>query len=593
MLAGNDRADRLLAELEQLRTQNQRFETVLENLVQGVCFYDGSHRLILCNRRYLDLYDIPPDTIRPGATLREVAEARIVAGTAPPMDADAWLRWRRPIIESDQPHNSVVELGNGRILAIHHRPMPDRGWVATLEDITESRRAEARIAHLASHDPLTGLDNRHKFHAQLEQAAAACAPESPLVALLYLDLDHFKTVNDARGHAAGDRLLQEVADRLRALCRRTDSVARLGADEFAIIVDDVAEPHEAESLAARMIEAMAQPYPIDGQMLHTTASVGVALSRPEDVAEPERLMRAADAALRRAKADGRNRYCVFRPGMIGAMGAREQLERELRQALAKGEFRLYYQPQVELESERWIGAEALIRWCHPTRGLVGPSEFIPFAEETDLVQQIDQWVLRTACREAAPWRPLRLAINLSPVQLRMPGLVDLVADALQQSGLEPERLEIEITERVLIGNHEASMATFRALAGLGVRLTVDDFGTGYASFDYLRRYPFKKLKIDGSFIRDLGTDANAFAIVQAIVTMCRRIGLCVNAECVETTIQAGLLRTEGCAEAQGYLFGRAMPAAEFSRLLTAAAPSSADPAPLGRAERQHYRPAAA
>jgi EAL domain-containing protein (putative c-di-GMP-specific phosphodiesterase class I) len=225
--------------------------------------------------------------------------------------------------------------------------------------------------------------------------------------------------------------------------------------------------------------------------------------------------------------------------------------------------------------------------------LVGPSEFIPFAEETDLVQQIDQWVLRTACREAAPWRPLRLAINMSPAQLRMPGLVDLVADALQQSGLEPERLEIEITERVLIGNHEASMATFRALAGLGVRLTVDDFGTGYASFDYLRRYPFKKLKIDGSFIRDLGTDANAFAIVQAIVTMCRRIGLWVNAECVETTIQAGLLRTEGCAEAQGYLFGRAMPAAEFSRLLATAALSSGDPTPLGRAEPEHYRPVAA
>jgi EAL domain-containing protein (putative c-di-GMP-specific phosphodiesterase class I) len=279
-------------------------------------------------------------------------------------------------------------------------------------------------------------------------------------------------------------------------------------------------------------------------------------------------------ALRRAKMDGRNRYCVFRPGMIAGGGARQQLELELRRALEAGEFELHYQPLVELTTERVSGAEALIRWRHPVLGLVPPNEFIPFAEESELILQIDRWVLRTACREAVPWRPLRLAINMSPAQLRTPGLVDLVAEALQESGLEPERLEIEITERVLIGNREASAATLRGLAALGVRLAVDDFGTGYASFDYLRRYPFKKLKIDGSFIRDLDTDANSYAIIQAIVGMCRRIGLCVNAEGVETPLQAGLLRIEGCMEAQGFLYGRAMPAADFTRMLAHTNPAN-------------------
>jgi diguanylate cyclase (GGDEF)-like protein/PAS domain S-box-containing protein len=577
MPKANDRSAGLVAELEELRVQNVRFETVLESLLQGVCLFDGDQRLILCNRRYLELYGVSAEQVRPGVSLREVTEARIAAGSFPKLDTETYHRWRETVINNDKPHDSVVELGNGRIMAIHHHPMSDGGWVATHEDITESRRAEERIAHLVSHDALTGLPNRLMFHTRLKEVSAACSPTSALTALLYLDLDHFTTVNDTFGHAAGDHLLQTVSDRLRGLCRRTDTVARLGADRFAVIVDGIVGPHGAEALAARIIAAIGRPCPMAGHELRVTASVGIALCRQGTVPDPERLMRAADAALRRAKAEGGGKYCVFRPDMIGAAGARQQLNHDLRRALEAGEFELHYQPQVDLETEQVIGAEALIRWRHPTRGLVPPNEFIPFAEESGLIIAIDQWVLRTACREAVPWGDLRLAVNMSPAQLRMPGLVGLVSTVLQETGLEPERLEIEITERVLIGNSEASAAALHALAALGVRLAVDDFGTGYASFDYLRRYPFKKLKIDRSFIRDLGRDANSFAIIQAIVGMCRRMGLWVNAEGVEAAVQAALLRAEGCREAQGYLYGRAMPAADFARMVGCACPDSYPP----------------
>ncbi|HEX4262552.1 MAG TPA: EAL domain-containing protein [Acetobacteraceae bacterium] len=561
----------LLREVADLKAQSLRFGTALENLVQGVCFFDGEQRLILSNRRYWEIYNLPPDRLGPGVTLHEVILARIAVGSFPAEEEQPYLAWRVALADQSKPHDSVVELRDGRVIAIHHRPMPDRGWVSTHEDITERRRAEDRIVHLASHDPLTGLGNRALFQARLVEVRAACARAARSWAVLYVDLDDFKAANDTLGHAQGDAVLQLVAERLRRLVRRGDSVARLGGDEFGVLAPDVNGEAEAAQLSGRIVAGLAEPFALGGRSVCIGACVGAALARPDHDASPEQLLRWADMALYQAKADGRSTYRVFRPELETAWRARQDLEHELRAALDRGEFELHYQPLIALPGGEIGGVEALLRWNHPTRGIVPPAEFLPLAEETGLILPIGEWVLRSACRQGAAWSRVRMAVNLSPLQLQAPGLVPLVEAVLAETGLEPGRLELEITETALLRPLAGIVGALDRLRGIGVRVVIDDFGTGYSSLAYLQNLPCDKLKIDRSFVCALG-DASVApdrtgAIVQAIVSLCRAIGVEVNAEGVETAAQEERLRLEGCGEMQGFRFGRPMPASAMSAVL--------------------------
>jgi diguanylate cyclase (GGDEF)-like protein len=439
--------------------------------------------------------------------------------------------------------------------------MPGGGWVATYEDATERRRAEERIAFLAHHDALTGLPNRNLFRERAEQAVADLG-RGKGSAVLCLDLDRLKAVNDTLGHGAGDQLLRAVAGRLTACARDTDTVARLGGDEFAVVQAGVDDPEDAELLAERILQALAQPYDLDGHRVVVGASLGIALA-PRDGAQGERLLRCADTALYRAKTDGRGVHRFFEPEMDTRLLARRTMELDLRRALGANELELLYQPLVNLRAGRVCGFEALLRWRHPERGMVSPAEFIPVAEETGLIIPIGAWALRRACLDASAWpEPVRVAVNVSPVQFRSPRLVEAVAEALSEADLPASRLELEITESVMLHDSAATMGTLRRLHDLGMLIAMDDFGTGYSSLGYLRSFPFDKIKIDQSFIQDLQKEGGAEAIVRAITGLGCSLGMRTTAEGVETEAQLSRLRFEGCTEAQGYLFGRPGPAAE-------------------------------
>ncbi|WP_348629360.1 EAL domain-containing protein [Methylobacterium sp. 17Sr1-1] len=446
--------------------------------------------------------------------------------------------------------------------------IPFEGRSATLTacvDVTEQRRAERRIAHMALHDALTGLPNRVLFHQRLAEAAAS----GTSLGLLMLDLDHFKLVNDTLGHPAGDALLREVAERLRACLGPDGLVARLGGDEFAILKDAGREALLA--LADRIIAALGRSFALEGQDVAIGVSIGIALA-PEHGDDPDGLLRKADTALYAAKADGRRTRRLFEPAMDAALQGRRALERDLRAAVAAGALEVHYQPLVAAGSLAVTGCEALLRWRHPERGFVPPGEFIPVAEETGLIAPLGEWVLHQACREAAGWpEGVRVAVNLSPAQFRTPDLVGTVARALSESRLDPARLELEITEQVLLEETEANLAVLHRLRGLGLRIAIDDFGTGYASLSYLRAFPFDEIKIDRSFTAALGREAAAAAIVQAVIGLGASLGITTLAEGVETEAQLAALRRSGCGEVQGFLFSRPVPAVEIRRLVAAAA----------------------
>ncbi|MDO9712202.1 EAL domain-containing protein [Paracraurococcus lichenis] len=440
------------------------------------------------------------------------------------------------------------------------------GAVGVVIDVTESREAEARIAHLAHHDALTGLPNRILFRERLEEALAR-ARRSGSFAVLCLDLDRFKEVNDTLGHPIGDALLCAVAARLRSELRDTDILARLGGDEFAIVQSSVNQPHDATALARRLVEVVGAPFEVEGHQISVGASVGVAVA-PGDGMDPDALLKAADMALYRAKADGRGTWRFFEPEMDARMQMRRALELDLRRALAAGEFEVHYQPIVGVADRRAQGLEALVRWRHPERGLVPPDRFIPLCEEIGLIVPLGEWVLERACAEAVAWPGIpKVAVNLSPAQFASPGLVDAVAAALAASGLAPARLELEITETVMLRETEATLAILHRLKALGVRIAMDDFGTGYSSLSYLQRFPFDKVKIDRSFIRGLDESRQSNAIVRAVADLCGGLDMTTTAEGVETEEQFVALRRKGCGEAQGYLFSRPLPAAEVPAML--------------------------
>jgi diguanylate cyclase (GGDEF)-like protein/PAS domain S-box-containing protein len=438
-----------------------------------------------------------------------------------------------------------------------------------LMDITERKRAEARLAFMAQHDGLTGLPNRILLRQRLDEMLAHTRRSGDNVAVLFLDLDNFKGINDTLGHAIGDKLLKGVTKRLRSSLREEDAVARLGSDEFAIVQAGVERPEDVAFLAKRLIDAISEPYLFDGNTIVSSACIGIAIA-PGDGDDAEKLLKNADMALSRAKSEGHGTFSFFEAEMDARAQSRRRVEIDLRAAIESNVLQPYYQPLVDLKSGRITGFEALVRWPHRERGMISPGEFIPVAEETGLISAIGGLMLRRACMDAAQWPDeVRVAVNLSPLQFKVGNLLSVVMDALKASDLSPKRLELEITETVLLDKSDQVLATLHALRALGVRISMDDFGTGYSSLSYLRSFPFDKIKIDQSFVRDLGSNQDAQAIVRSIISLGKGLGVTITAEGVETEAELSCLRAEGCHEGQGFLFSRARPNEEIMRLLLA------------------------
>jgi diguanylate cyclase (GGDEF)-like protein/PAS domain S-box-containing protein len=550
---------------DKLGHQKFLLDAALQNLSQGVCMFDAEGRVTLFNERYANLMGFSSASLM-GRSLIDLFHELKAAGF--PGDPEEFRQRIMNDIRAGKSISHTIETPAGRTIHVLEQPMQGGGWVATFEDITEWRESQDQLSHMAHHDALTNLPNRIKFRYELD-VALRHSKRNRHVAVHCLDLDHFKDVNDSLGHPVGDDLLKEVAQRLVAHVREGDSVCRLGGDEFAIVqvIDDLEVP-EASLLASRVIEEISAPYLIQGNQLTISASIGISIA-PEDGNDPDQLLKNADLALYRAKADGRGTYRFFEVGMDARAQARRLLEVDLRAALSRQEFEIHYQPIQNLKSGRVIAFEALIRWNHPLRGMIPPLSFIPLAEATGLIVPIGDWVLKQACIDAAGWsEPVRVAVNLSPAQFRSGNLVSSVSSALDVSGLPGNRLELEITESVLLGNSEANLATLHKLRDLGVCVAMDDFGTGYSSLSYLRSFPFDKIKIDQSFIKDLASRADSMAIVRAVTGLGKSLGILTTAEGVETEEQLALLRLEGCSEVQGYLMSRPRPAAEVENMLS-------------------------
>jgi diguanylate cyclase (GGDEF)-like protein/PAS domain S-box-containing protein len=554
-----------------LRLEKQRLDTAVNNMSQGLLLFDSSQRLVVCNQRYIEMYGLSAETIKPGCTFREVIAHRKATGS---LLGDPHKHYSRVLRNVGQRKTMIIETPDGRSIQVVNEPLADGGWVATHEDITERRRTEERITHLAHYDVLTDLPNRALFHEQLKRELADIAPGEQL-AVLYIDIDEFKSVNDSLGHPVGDELLKNVAKRLRDCVSKNDFVARLGGDEFAVVQTKIAHSAEVTDLVTQIYQAIREPYKCLGHQLTTDASIGIALA-PGDGTNLDQLLKNADLAMYGAKSDGRRTYRFFEPGMDLRVNARRSLETDLRKAIAENGFEVYYQPIVHLQTNQITGCEALLRWRHPERGMISPAEFIPVAEETGLINQLGEWVLTTACAEAATWPDhIKIAVNVSPVQFKRHTLALKVAGALAATGLAASRLELEITEAVLIRDDESALAMLHQLRAIGVRIALDDFGTGYSSLSYLQRFPFDKIKIDRSFVSDIAEPGGSSYIVQAVVNIAAARRMTTTVEGVETREQRETLRTLGCAEMQGYLFSPPKPVAEIKRLLFPHAEKSA------------------
>jgi diguanylate cyclase (GGDEF)-like protein len=557
------RRDRLTD--QRVAAERRQLSVAVNNIPQGLILYDASARIIICNQPYLDMFGLSPEVAKPGCTMQRLIAHRKETGSFDG-DIDEFCNAIIHTVSLGKATRQLTEAPGGRAIEIINRPLKSGGWVATIEDITERRRADEKIAHLAHYDGLTDLPNRILFRERLEQSLKAIRPGEQL-AVLYIDIDEFKSVNDALGHPVGDELLKGVAGRLRGCLREGDVAARLGGDEFAIIQTAIKDRSETTWLVDEIHSAIRQPLECMGHLITTDASIGIALA-PRDGVDLDQLLKNADLALYGAKADGRRTYRFFEAGMDQRARARRSLELELRQAISDGSLETYYQPVVNIEEDKISSCEALLRWRHPERGMISPAEFIPIAEDSGLINQLGLWVLNTACAEAATWPDhVRVAVNVSPVQFRSPSLALNVAAALAACNLPASRLELEITEAVLIRDDEAALDMLHQLRKLGVRIALDDFGTGYSSLSYLQRFPFDKIKIDRSFIKDIAGPGASSSIVQAVVNIAAASDMTTTAEGVETEQQRNLLYILGCTEMQGYLFSPAIPAAEVRRLL--------------------------
>jgi diguanylate cyclase (GGDEF)-like protein len=548
---------------EELLERKVQLDLALNNMMHGLCMFDAKRRLIICNGRYNAMYGVPETLTAPGTSIQSILEYMVERKTFAESAEETFNAVAGASIEN---FRIVKTLTDGRMVAISHQNTADGGWVAIHEDITERQKAEAHIAHLARHDQLTDLPNRVFFREELDKSLRRLR-HGERFAVLCLDLDRFKSVNDTLGHSIGDKLLGAVASRLSGCIDERDFVARLGGDEFAVVQANINRPEDSSTLGARIIERLAAPYDIEGQQLDIGVSIGIAIA-PADGKSADQLLKNADLAMYRAKADGRGSYCFFEPEMDARIQARRALELDLRTALGAGQLQLYYQPLVNAESGEVRCFEALLRWFHPRLGAVPPGEFVPLAEESGLIGPLGQWVLRAACAEAAKWpSQFRVAVNLSPIQFKNLNLVKVILSALASSGLPAARLELEITESVLLEADPKTLAVLHELHALGIRIVMDDFGTGFSSLNYLRSFPFDKIKIDKSFIHDVSKGGDSLAIVRAIIDLARALKIEVVAEGVETADQLEHLVAEGCTEMQGYYFSKPAPIESFDQLL--------------------------
>jgi diguanylate cyclase (GGDEF)-like protein len=545
-------------QLEQVNTQ---LDLALNNMAHGLCMFDANRRLIICNDRYGAMYGLPQALTAPGTPIQSILQYLIERKTFAE-SAEETLS----ALASAQNFRVVKTFTDGRLIAVSHQSTADGGWVTIHEDITERQKAEEHIAHLARHDQLTDLPNRVFFREELDKNLRRLR-HGEKFAVLCLDLDRFKSVNDTLGHSIGDKLLRAVASRLIGCIDERDFVARLGGDEFAVVQPNIGRPEDASTLSSRIIERLNEPYDIEGQQLDIGVSIGIAIA-PTDGKNTDQLLKNADLAMYRAKADGRGSYCFFEPEMDARIQARRALELDLRSALASGQLQLYYQPLVNAKTGEVRCFEALLRWFHPRLGAVEPAEFVPLAEESGLIGPLGQWVLRAACAEAAKWpSQFRVAVNLSPIQFKNLNLVKVILGALAASGLPASRLELEITESVLLEADPKTLGVLHELHALGIRVVMDDFGTGFSSLNYLRSFPFDKIKIDKSFIHDMSKGGDSIAIVRAIIDLARALKIEVVAEGVENADQLDHLIAEGCTEMQGFYFSKPAPIESFEQVL--------------------------
>ena len=555
--------------LEQL---NARFNVALNNMGRGLSMFDSEARLIVCNKLYREIYDLPEELTRPGTNLAEIVRYHVKKETGHDDAKEIenqrkWIAHHVAELARGKSFTHTQYLKSGRIVLVSNQPLTGGGWVDIQEDITEKRLAEQKIDWLARHDALTEIANRHHFREQLENWFSALQTGGGF-ALHWIDLDHFKEVNDTLGHPVGDALLKSVAKRLRKVLRGPDLVARLGGDEFAVLQAGAVSEAHATKLAKRLVHTLCEPHQVLGHKVISGGSVGIALA-PRDGSTPEELMKHADLALYSAKTSGRGAYVTYRAEQSQTTGNRRTLERDLRLALSKGQLELYYQPIVDLKQTAVTSIEALMRWHHPEIGTIAPGDFIPLAEETGLIVEMGAWALKQACKDAATWpEPIKVTVNLSAIQFEGGDLHKVVMDALRESGLEPHRLELEITESVLLRDEAAVHEVLHKLRDIGVKIALDDFGTAYASLSYLRSFPFDKIKIDRSFIRDLDGPqrSDCVAIIHAVAGLARKLQMGAVAEGVETLDHLETVSMAGC-DVQGFFFSEPVPASEVQAVL--------------------------
>jgi diguanylate cyclase (GGDEF)-like protein len=557
--------------------KSRELEITLEHMSQGLIMVDAGRKVAVINHQTIELLGLPEDFLGGERKFEDVMSCLWEQGD---FGKDGEIL--EPKVRDFVKAGGLDDIGtyertrpNGTVLEVRSVPLPGGGLVRTFTDISVRKNSEARIAHMARHDELTGLANRVLYRERIELALGRSRRTSERFGVLLLDLDRFKEVNDTLGHPAGDALLKVVAQRLCLCVRGIDTVARLGGDEFAIVQSSIRSGEDAQVLSRRIVDAIGKPYEISGRTVEIGTSIGIALA-PDDGTDAEELLKNADIALYRVKSEGRGNWRFFEAAMQAQAQVRHALERDLRKAMHSGEFELHYQPMIDLASNAVCGVEALVRWNHPRRGLVYPGEFIPVAEEIGLIVEIGEWVVRQACADAIGWpSDVKVAVNLSPAQFKSRRLVDVIKDALSTSGLPATRLELEITETIILQENDANLSTLRELRALGIGIALDDFGTGYSSLSHLRTFPFTKIKIDKSFVQDMSSGKrDCSAIVHAIVHLGRSLEVRTIAEGVETKEQLEQVRAAGCKEAQGYLFSRPVPARDIAAVIVRHKPVS-------------------
>jgi len=547
------RSDMMSERKRELERQYALLDAAINNISQGLSMFDNDFRLVTCNAEFVSMYGLPPELARPGANFDDILEHRRKTNKHAPVDRNAYWTERQKILKDGQFVREVVKMANGTFLSLRHQPLSGGGVVTTHEDITDQLAAEARMAHMATHDALTDLPNRGLFREELETALKGLE-KGKQPALLAVNIDHFKAVNDSEGHAVGDKVLRKIAERLSETVGSSGIVARLGGDEFTVLMPSVGVPHEAADLARAIVKVIGEPIVFGRKSIKLSTSIGIAVA-PGDGRTTDAIMNNADLALLRAKSEGRGTYHFFEAGMDATLQRRRALETGLRDALANNGLSVVFQPIVSLETNAIVAAEALMRWDHPTLGPISPVEFIPIAEETGIIHAIGGWILDAAAKAAAQWPShVRVAVNLSPIQFKGPDLIATIEAALGAANLDAGRLELEITESLLLENSQSNLDMLLAVRRLGVRVAMDDFGTGYSSLSYLRAFPFDKIKIDRSFMADVATKADSRAILGAMISLGNNLGMTTVAEGVETTEQLAVVRAEGCAQVQGYFF---------------------------------------